>query len=103
MTNDGDQVAVPLPELLREVPASLRVRIDDGPFHSTYIPVGSLCHEAADRIDALAREASMLREDCAIHLAGANEFSEKWAQAQARAEKAEAELAAHDERRKDRE
>lgn len=42
-----DAKQVPLIELLRGVPATARLKIDDGEFSTQYIPVGRYCHEAA--------------------------------------------------------
>lgn len=43
----------PLTELLRSVPRDARLALDDGPYSTTYHPVGDLCHTAADEIDRL--------------------------------------------------
>lgn len=47
-------VQTPLWELLRGVPIDTRLEIQEGPFHTHYIPVGRHCHEAAKILEAHA-------------------------------------------------
>lgn len=37
----------PLIDLLQAVPANARLVVEDGPYSTSFHPVGSLCHEAA--------------------------------------------------------
>lgn len=47
---DPPAAAVPLVELLRRVPTDARLVIENGPYSTSYIPVGRYCHEAANAL-----------------------------------------------------
>lgn len=49
---------VPLVELLGRVPLTARLVIEDGPYSTSYIPVGRYCHEAAAALQSPAGQAS---------------------------------------------
>jgi hypothetical protein len=50
MTASSPAVQVPLIELLSKVPLTARLVIEDGPYSTSYIPVGRYCHEAASAL-----------------------------------------------------
>jgi hypothetical protein len=49
-----DEYQVPLVELLKSVPNDARFVQEEG-FSSAYYPVGTLCHQAAERISELEK------------------------------------------------
>lgn len=51
----------PLAELLRDIPITERIILDDGNYTTHHIPVGRHCHDAADLIEAQAREIGALK------------------------------------------
>lgn len=50
---------VPLIELLERVPKDARLEVNDGPYSTSYYPVGRNCHDAAAE---LRRQHELLRE-----------------------------------------
>lgn len=51
----------PLVELLRDIPRTERLVIDEGNYTTHHIPVGIHCHDAADLIEAQAKEINALK------------------------------------------
>lgn len=64
-----NEVEVPLIQQLKEIPQSARIVIEEQ-YSSQNIPIGKLCHDAAERIEELEKYLRVLEEI-------ANDYSEE--------------------------
>ncbi len=62
---DANSAETPLLDLLRAVPADARMIYEHDAFHSANIPVGRLCAEAVQEIEALREDVADVGKDAA--------------------------------------
>ena len=60
MPDNENCAACPIQELLRTVPQEHRIWFSDDPMSHQHIPVGRICHDAANTIDTLRTRLSAL-------------------------------------------
>ena len=53
MSTQPEAKQVPLVERLEDVPADARLAVDDGPYSTSYYPIGKMAHEAAAELRRL--------------------------------------------------
>ncbi len=61
MTTQPEAKQVPLVERLESVPVDARLAVDDGPYSTSYYPVGAMAHEAAAELRRLHAEVEALK------------------------------------------
>ena len=61
MSAQPEAKQVPLVERLESVPVDARLAVDDGPYSTSYYPVGAMAHEAAAELRRLHAEVEALK------------------------------------------
>jgi hypothetical protein len=61
VTTQPEAKQVPLVERLESVPVDARLAVDDGPYSTSYYPVGAMAHEAAAELRRLHAEVEALK------------------------------------------
>lgn len=64
MSEQPEAKQVPLLERLEAVPADARLAVNDGPFSTSFYPVGAMAHEAAAELRRLHEVNAELLEAC---------------------------------------
>ena len=70
MTTQPEAKQVPLVERLESVPVDARLAVDDGPYSTSYYPVGAMAHEAAAELRRLHAVNAEMLEACVYLVQG---------------------------------
>jgi hypothetical protein len=91
VTTQPEARQVPLVERLEAVPADARLAVNDGPFSTSFHPVGAMAHEAAAELRRLHAANADLLEALRLFVDDAHTMTERERLEKARAAIAKAE------------